>query len=323
LNSLLNPDAKSEEEAETKNRNDDRHHALDAMVISFIPNWARNARSTGFFRFPEGVHRELFGKEIAEVIPRNLCFEKAVIAETIYGARSDQGRKVIVQRAELVSLAMKPTTPGKSAFDLKYAAKQAQSVRDQPIKERLLEFLATKPEEAAWRTYCEEFFLKRKDGTNGPHVEYVTVNVGEPTEYKDLSKDGTGAYKKALKGHKGQIVYALWKPEKNGEKKEIISVRPIYAFESAGKVGTALREEFGPALEIKGTFQSGCLVQTERETAHSKCPLPPGKYLLNTILADSNAAKLTTMDGRTYPDIPRYSLASLFAAGMKRIDLNT
>ena len=62
LNSLLNPDAKNEEEAENKNRNDDRHHALDAMVISFIPNWARNAKLTGFFRFPEGVHRELFGK---------------------------------------------------------------------------------------------------------------------------------------------------------------------------------------------------------------------------------------------------------------------
>ena len=51
LNSLLNPDAKSEDEAEVKNRNDDRHHALDAMVISFIPNWARNSKFTGFFRF--------------------------------------------------------------------------------------------------------------------------------------------------------------------------------------------------------------------------------------------------------------------------------
>jgi CRISPR-associated endonuclease Csn1 len=59
LNSLLNPDAKSEEDAEIKNRNDDRHHALDAMVISFLPNWARDSRFTGFFKFPDGVHREL------------------------------------------------------------------------------------------------------------------------------------------------------------------------------------------------------------------------------------------------------------------------
>ena len=62
------------------------------------------------------------------------------------------------------------------------------------------------------------------------------------------------------------------------------------------------------------------MVQTEKETFHAEKPLPPGKYLLNTIMADSKCAKLTTMDGRTYPDIPRYSLASLFAAGMKRTD---
>jgi CRISPR-associated endonuclease Csn1 len=36
LNSLLNPGAADEEEAEKKNRSDDRHHALDAMVISFM-----------------------------------------------------------------------------------------------------------------------------------------------------------------------------------------------------------------------------------------------------------------------------------------------
>jgi len=70
------------------------------------------------------VHRELFGKEIAEVIPENVCFEKPALAETIYGARNDYGHKVIVQRAELVSLGMKPTAPGKSVFNLKYTGKQ-------------------------------------------------------------------------------------------------------------------------------------------------------------------------------------------------------
>jgi CRISPR-associated endonuclease Csn1 len=321
LNSLLNPYAKSEEEAETKNRNDERHHALDAMVISFIPNWARNAKSTGFFRFPDEVHRELFGREIAEVIPQNVCFEKPALAETIYGARTDHGKQVIVQRAKLVSLGMRPTALGKSVFDLKYAAKQVQSVRDCVIQERLLEFLTTDPDEAKWRKFCAGFHIKRKDGSNGPRVEYVTVNVGEPTEYKDMSKDGTGAYRKALKGHKGQIVYVLSKTDKKGVKKEVYAVRPIYAFESAANVSAALRSEFGQELQVKGVLQSGCLVQTEKETFHAKKPLPPGKYLLNTIITDSNAVKLTTMDGHTYPDIPLYSLASLFAAGMKRIGL--
>ena len=49
LNRILNPDAKNEEEAEKKNRNDDRHHALDAMVISFIPGWARDSKKSWLF----------------------------------------------------------------------------------------------------------------------------------------------------------------------------------------------------------------------------------------------------------------------------------
>lgn len=320
LNSLLNPDAKSEEEAEIKNRKDDRHHALDAMVISFIPNWARNAKVTGFFRFPDEVHRELFAKEIAEVIPQNVCFEKPTLAETIYGARNDYGKRVIVQRAELVSLAMKPTSPGKTTFDLKYAGSQAKSVRDAVIQQGLLNFIATNPDETAWRQFCANFHIKRKDGTAGPRVESVTVTVGEPTEYKDMSKDGTGAYRKALKGHKGQIVYALTTTNKKGVAKETIEVRPVYAFESFAKVRAALLDEFGAALQVKGIFQSGCLIQTGKETFHATKPLPPGKYLLNTIRTGSKDAKLTTMDGRTHPDIPRYSVANLLAAGMKRLD---
>jgi CRISPR-associated endonuclease Csn1 len=107
LNSLLNPDATSEEEAETKNRNDDRHHALDAMVISFIPNWARNAKFTGFFRFPDEVHRELFRKEIAEVVPKNVVLEKAVLEEKFYGHRTIQGQQYAVGREELADFATK------------------------------------------------------------------------------------------------------------------------------------------------------------------------------------------------------------------------
>ncbi|MBI3880159.1 MAG: hypothetical protein HY301_08855 [Verrucomicrobia bacterium] len=318
LNSLLNPDAQSEEEAETKNRNDDRHHALDAMVISFMPNWARNAKYSGFFRFPDEVTRELFKKLIAEVIPQNVCFEKPALAETIYGARMDGGQKVIVQRAELMSLGYKPTTPGKSVFDLKYAGKQAQDIRDNKIRERVAEFITTNPTEASWREFCEKFCLKNKDGTVRSRVRFVRVTVGEPTEYKDLSKDGTGAYRKALKGHKGQIVYALASVNKKGIKKETIEVRPIYAFESFAKVAATLKQELGDTMQVKGFFQSGCMIETTRPAAHATRPLPPGKYLLNTIISDSGQIKLTTPEGKTYPDIPKYSLRSMIEAGMCR-----
>ncbi len=306
LNSLLNPEAKDEEEAEKKNRDDDRHHALDAMVISFLPTWARTDRFTGFFRFPDGINRELFGREIAEVIPQNVCFEKPVLAETIYGARTDEGEKVIVQRAELVSLAMKSTAPGKTTFDLKYAVKQAQCVRDSIIRERLLEFLAGKPDEASWRKFCAEFHLKRKDGTDGPRVEYVNVNVGEPTEYKDMSKDGTGAYRKALKGHKGQIVY--W--DAAGE----LRVAPIYPHDSIHERQKQIAA-LGAKSKFYGFFRSDCQVRIGAELAVEQYklvvkneakqkrrisatePLKPGLFILNTIITKSLDVEMTKSNG--------------------------
>jgi CRISPR-associated endonuclease Csn1 len=307
LNSLLNPNAASEEEAETKNRADDRHHALDAMVISFIPNWARNAKLAGFFRFPEGVHRELFAKEITDVVPRNVCFDRPVLAETIYGARTEQGQRVIVQRAELLSLGLKPTAPGKSVFDLRYASKQARSVRDPGIQERLLQFLATGPDEAAWHKFCSEFWLKCKDGSNGPRVEHVMVNVGEATEYKDMSKDGTGAFRKGKEGHKGQIVY---RDEKNKP-----HVCPVYAHEATrGVRATLLREN--PRAVIVGFFQSGCLVGLDQAVAHPKTPLATGKYRLNTIRSDGFVV-LTSASGQVSLPI---GLSKLLGAGFRRLD---
>jgi hypothetical protein len=170
--------------------NDDRHHALDAMVISFIPGWMRDAKKTGFFKFPDGVNKELFEQEIEKVIPQNICFEKPALAETIYGVR-DEG-KVIVQRAEVLKLAYK-TERQKQIFDLEYAAKQIQNIRDDCIRQKLAEFVSTEPTEPTWNLFCQKLCLKRKDGSPGSPVKFVRVKVGEPDEYKDLSKDGTGA----------------------------------------------------------------------------------------------------------------------------------
>jgi len=305
LNQILNPNAETEEEADRKNRDDDRHHALDAMVISFIPNWVRDARKENFFRFPEPIHQNakgFFEREIASVVPRNLCFEKAALAETIYGARTDQLKKVIVQRAELVLLAMKSTTPGKTVYDLKYAVKQAQTIRDPIIQKRVLEFLTTSPDEAAWRKFCGGFHVKRKDGSRGPRVLSVTVNVGEPTEYKDMSKDGTGAYRKALKGHKGQIVY--W----NDEGK--LCVAPIYPHDSIFQQREKIKS-LGGKSKFYEFFQSDCPVRTTKEIPaesyklvikneakqkrriSAEKPLPASELTLRTIITKDFIAELT------------------------------
>jgi CRISPR-associated endonuclease Csn1 len=322
LNQILNPNTKTEEEAEKKNRDDDRHHALDAMVISFIPSWVRDTAKEKFFRFPEPIHQNakgFFEKEIVSVIPQSLCFEKAALAETIYGARGEGEDKVIVQRVELLKLAY-TTVKQKQVFSLDYLGDQIKAVRDEHIQKLLATFHATMPDEGAWKKFCEHFNLPHKDGSAGSRVLSVLMNVGQPKEYKDLSKDGTGSYRKALKGHKGQIVYVEISVDKKGETKETAQVRPVYAFESQAQVSKELAEKFGGKCRVIGFFQSGCLVEVDKPVAHAKLPLPPGKYRLNTILTDSKNVKVTTADGRTYPDIPRYNLENMIAAGFKRAD---
>jgi CRISPR-associated endonuclease Csn1 len=304
LNRILNPDAKTEEEAEKKNRSDDRHHALDAMVISFIPGWMRDASKRGFFKFPEGIHRESLAREISEVIPKKVCFEKAALAETIYGIREKAGKRVIVQRKLVVEMAQKPIAPSKTKFDLEYARKQVQGIRDPTIRIMLSKYLKTQPGEREWIDFCKGFSLTKKGGDLGSPVRLATVDVGSADEYKDFSKDESGAFRKGLKGHKGQIVY------RDAAKK--IRVRPIYSFESLNKVRSELFREV-PNLELIGVFQSGCLVELADNVEHAKTPLAPGTYRLNTI-KKSGAAVVT--NSRGFASLP-IALEKLVGAGFK------
>ena len=288
LNQILNPNAKTEEEAEKKNRDDDRHHALDAMVISFIPSWVRDAMKEKFFRFPEPIHQNakgFFEKEIADVIPQFLCFEKAVLAETIYG-RAKDGARFITQRVELKSLALKPISPAKVKFDLDYALKQTQSIRDEQIKCLLQKFLGTKPDEAQWNEFCANLHLLQKDDRDGSKVVSVKMNVGKADEFADLSKDHSGAWRKAKQGHKGQIVYI----DADGKPK----IRPVYVFESQYKVSNEITNKGG---KVYGFFRSGCLVQIDKPIAHDTTPLEPGVYRLNTI-ETVGRAKVTSSSGQ-------------------------
>ncbi len=333
LNSILAPCPAGEDSTEweakaEKNRGDKRHHALDAMVINFLPQWSRNASKEHFFRFPDPIQKNaqaFFRKEINEVFARNVAFKKPRLADSIYGARDECS--IIVHREPVFDLAYN-TEKQKPVFDLEYLRDKIKKVRGSRSDENaestiagLLErFLKEGNDDpSAWRDFCDNLRLPRRDGTLGPRVMKVTVKAGEPPEYVELSKDKTGAYRKGKKDHRGQIVYLLRTMTKKGVVKETIEVRPVYVFESRATVEKKLKDEHGEAITIYGFFQSGCLIAVEREVAHEKKPLPTGKYLLNTVRAGGDV-KLTTQEGRTHPDIPRYSLKALIAAGLRRAD---
>ena len=329
LNSLLSPCPEGEDpmawEAKAdipKNRKDDRHHALDAMLINFLPQWSRDAHKQHFFRFPDAIQanpQAFFRREIDSVTPCNIAFEKPALADTIYGARQDAEGKVIVQRVLLFALGMQSVGQSKVAFDAKYLAAQSKTVRDPRIVAEINRYLAEEDHsEASWKKFCDTLHLPQKDGSKGPRVIKVNVTAGTPSEYIDMSKDLSGAYRKGKKGHRGQIIYLLRKKDKRGAIKEIVCVRPVYAFESRHQAEKSLREENGDAITIYGFFQSGCLVAVNSEVEHDKLKLPAGVYVLNTISAKGQV-KVTNQQGKGFPDIPVYSLANLVAAGLKRL----
>ncbi len=315
LNSLLNPDAESEEEAETKNRDDDRHHALDAMVISFIPNWARNARVTGFFCFPDGVHRELFGKEIASVKPYNAAIEKPAFEETSYGQRVIGGRKFIVGRESLSGIAIK-TTQNRESLK-KVSDIEIHRIVDERIRRDVEVFWRENSSATleVWKQWCANYRL----GANGPRVESVLVTKSKPDatdEYKDLAKDSSGVtrgqFKRGAK-HRGYFIYDRPSPTRKEPNKLQVEVRPVFVFESKREVMGQLRSHSD--WKIHGFFESGCQVRTQREWEFQGKIYAADEFILSSIWTNRNAKLRHPMRGEIGP----VGLRILLDAGFERI----
>lgn len=64
-----------------KDRTDHRHHALDAMVISYLRQWARDKNKTEFFKFPRGIDVDYFRETLSKVYPHYITRVKPAIAE--------------------------------------------------------------------------------------------------------------------------------------------------------------------------------------------------------------------------------------------------
>jgi CRISPR-associated endonuclease Csn1 len=303
-----------------KNREDKRHHALDAMVMTFIPQWARDPNKEGFFRFPPEFRdkkgredyeriRELFSKRLSDVMPRNIAFERAALADTSFGGRLDGGKPIIVKRVTVFDLAQEPAgAPGKTKFSLKYLIKKTESVRDETIKRRLKEeFVEKEPDEVKWKKFCDSFAQKRKGGITGARIIKVWVYAGEPDEFKDLSKDGTGAWRKAKDDHQGQIIYT----NIDGN----LAVKPVYAHASIRKETQKISESGGKS-KVHCFVRSKCLFRLRKELEQpnyksvvksdekkkqrlpANAPLKAAMFMLNTIITKSMDVEFTASNGK-------------------------
>jgi CRISPR-associated endonuclease Csn1 len=319
LNSLLNPCPAGEdpllwEERCEKNRDDARHHALDAMVISFIPGWARDRTKEQFFRFPPGFRdsegrenyravQQFFKELIANVIPENFCFLRPALDQTIYGARRNGSGAVAVKRERLLHLGFKSPAPGKLVFNLPTLRKGVENICDKRIRECVAEFVASSPDEAAWREFCAGLKQSKKDGTSGARIELVTVAVGDIEEYSDLSKDGNGAWRRGAT-HRGFLV-AL-----DGE--HAGTARPVYAFEPLSTAKSDFRERVGASTQVH-FLESGCAVSLSKVNIEATPEMQSGRYIFTSI-SNKRTIKFRDAAGQAC----RSSVKSAVAAGLGR-----
>ncbi len=319
LNSLLNPpppgtlDINEWEATAEKNRDNDRHHALDAMLISFLPTWARDARKEHFFRFPELIHKNakaFFEKEIKEVTPKYIAFLKPAFEETFYGRRIIDGKEFIVGREELSGLAVKVV---KNKRGLK-ARKDIDTSRiiDTQIRNKVEQFLAATPGLTLehWDKWCAEFRLSEE----GQRVQKVLATKSKADsigEYKDLSKDKTGQYRRGAK-HRGYFVYERPAPSKKEPHKMQTEVQPVYVFQSEARIRKELSEQEG--VIVLGFFESGCQVRTTKEWEYQGKKYPNDAYICTSIWTNRNAKLKHPQLGEIGP----VGLRILLDAGFKR-----
>lgn len=305
-----NGDAKTEAEIEKKCRADKRHHALDAMVLSFLPQWTSDPMKRVQVKLPDNVHREFFQRYLENVVPTNLCFEKSVLEESIYGQRRSQetGNHVATKRMELGKLGF-VMVKQKPVFKLSSLKGHIAKIYDPHLRSILQKFVTeTEPDEAIWRSLSAGLRMPSRNG-QGPRVKFIRLIVSSNLkEYKDLSKGDKRPALRKGEMHRGYYVYL----DLGGKPR----VRPVYAFESISAIRMELQAKMGAeVIEVVGFFQSGCRVTLETECLYASGVLPPGDYILNTIEADRSRAIMTSNTGVSSPKI---LLEKLLSSGFHR-----
>jgi CRISPR-associated endonuclease Csn1 len=283
-------DAKTEFEIDKKCRADKRHHALDAMVLSFLPQWTADPTKAVRVKLPdrEGVHREFFEHYLTHVVPTNLCFEKPTLEESAYGRRlvKQAGAMVATKRFELKDLGLTGINP---VFKSETLKKDAARILDPVVKTEVGEFIKThEPDGAAWLAFCDSF--RQPGRVDGPRVKRVRLIVAEKLdEFNDVSKGDRRPALKRGDRHRGYFLYS----DMQGK----VRVRPVYVFQSPPAVRTALLTAQGTQVtKIIDFFRSGCAVTLAQPVEHPKTPLQPGVYKLNSIWA-SGFIRMTSAQG--------------------------
>ncbi len=297
-----------------KDRSDQRHHALDAMVIAFAVEQLRDPKKLDKFTFPTSIApQEYFREKLAEVIPQ-IKFKKPVaLNESIYGkikipTIKGSPQEIAVIRKDMVG----HFTDGKK-IDL--SQKKIEKIIDRSIRRVLTEYIGDYPE----ASHDEKlYFLKNElRHKNGSKIKTIRIKAGFLDNKINLSKNTALGYKGAYFETKtetgkgtSQHGYYFYKTLKKNKKGEIqyneneqplykYAVKMVYAFLSPYQVKKELREQgykilFGAKLLSSGLWLEFC----EDIHIEGKAPLQmeKGIYKIKSCEND-NIIQFTNING--------------------------
>ncbi len=267
LNAILGNDEK-------KNRDNPKHHALDAICISYAKNFKFDEQKRKYHA--EGLNKTYIEQKINEIMPYPYTHKKPLKAninplETIYGKkRITDDKAYITLRVELSSI--------------KKDTKSIKNIIDLVIKEDLTSKLELSDEE--WQNMLKNYVHPKKQTkvkkvltiVSGSNLETDLNGRERIGEYVDFGTKGTKGQFKHSKEHKGQILYC--------NKKGTVKVMPIFANKSTKEVKENLTKTACKLYNGGEVFYSGCLVEIPNDFKAGKSTYPKGIYKLRSIKAD-------------------------------------
>lgn len=252
LNRLLHNDISKEEfinlihsgKLDEKNRKNDRHHALDAVVISFANELTRDEKGKNIL--PKYATPPYFDAALSKVFPKNIRKIKPLLRKTIYALRCRQE-----ESGPKYYMVSRFNTNIKEVFGkIKDAPKAVEKIFDLKIREDFRQKLAKNPSQEQWTEFLDAY----KVAGNTPVFKIATTmsKAFEPKEvlnpdnsfkqvigeYKEMGKMN-GQYFMPESDNKGQIVY-----KENGKWK----IEQIYAFDSEIKKIEEAKAKYGKVL---------------------------------------------------------------------------
>ena len=285
LNKLLGKDIE-------KNRKNDKHHALDAICISYSRDFKYDKEKDK--DVIEGFNPSYIKEVIDEIIPYPYANRKPFKGntrplETIYGLRMYNDKTYITNRVSILTIEQKES--------------KIKTIIDETIKNDLLEKLKEGYSSKEWALMLENYTHPKKKTKVRKVLTIVSEGKIEKDlngrerigEYADFGTKGVKHQFKHSKGHKGQILYF--------NEKGSVKVMPVYANIKIDEVKEKL-QKMNCTLYNKGMmFYSGCLINVPNEFEASvyydieddngnvkakavKETVPSGIFKLRTIMSD-------------------------------------